>query len=143
MEKLSNIPEFGLFKKNETSKNPTLAQRQQMSKFTFNAYINMGCEVIYLTEATRTIVGDEMCTLNRELQTRSRFGRTTDVDLVQLKQISATKSDLENDPAFKKAWIVENRHFFNPDDPNHKTVESENILRTFDFAEKMITQLFT
>ena len=96
----------------------------------------MGCEVINLTEATHTIVGDEMCTLNRELQIRSRFGRTTDMDLVQLKQISATKSDLENDPAFKKAWIVENRHFFNPDDPNHKTVESENIRRTFDFAEK-------
>ena len=77
-----------------------------------------------------------MCTAHGDIQERSRFGKTTDMDIIQHKQISATKSDLENDPAFKKASIVESRHFFNPDNPNNRTVESENIRRTFDFAEK-------
>ena len=80
-----------------------MAQRLQMAAFTFNAYLSMSCEVIYLTERTRTISNDEMCTAHGDIQERSRFGKTTDMDIMQLKQISATKSDLENDPAFKKS----------------------------------------
>ena len=136
MPKLSDVPGFNLFKKNELDKKPSLAQRMQMSQFTFKAYITMKCDVIYLTDVKRTFADDELCQIHQEIMERTRFGKWNDQDLLQLKEISATKDEMENDLEFKQAFIVEDRHFFNPDTPYQKTVESENIRRTFDFAEK-------
>merc|ERR1711989_264359 len=125
MPKLSDVPGFNLFTKNELDKKPSLAQRIQMSQFTFKAYIAMKCDVIYLTDVKRTFADDELCQRHQEIMERTRFGKWNEQDLVQLKEISATKDEMENDPEFKQAFIVEDRHFFNPDTPYQKTVESK------------------
>ena len=80
--------------------------------------------------------GDASCTRHQDILNRTRFNKWYDRDIIQYKELCATKEDVENDPEFKKAWIVEDRHYFNPDAPLQKTVESENIRRTFEFANK-------
>ena len=135
MRNLTAIPGFSVFKQNEVAKKPTLAQRKQISKFTDLAFEGT-YESVFLTEQKRAIAEDDLCTRHNELVNDGRFGHTSARNLIQLKQIFANKSDVENDEKFKKARIVEDRHFFNPDEPNQKTVESENIRRIFQFAQE-------
>ena len=65
---------------------------------------------------------------------RGRYGKTTEKDLAQLAMLMASKEEFEKDEEFKNARIAKGFHFFNEDDPNRTTVESENIRRTFEFA---------
>ena len=48
----------------------------------------------------------------------------------------ATNEGFKNDEEFKDARVVEGYHYFAKDEPSRKNVESENIKRTFDFADK-------
>ena len=93
-------------------------------------------DAVYLTEVKRSIAGDEQSDLFiNTLIPRCRYGRTTERDLILFKQLFASKAEVDSDEEFKKSRIAKSFHFFNEQNPNRKTVESENIRRTFEFAK--------
>ena len=64
----------------------------------------------------------------------STFGETTEGHLIRLRQICANQEDVRANPAFCSARILKGFHYYNSDDPTRKTVESENIKKTCEFA---------
>ena len=116
------------------NKKPTSAQRKQIAQFIDSAYEG-NYDVVYLTEIKRTTEDDDLCLEHNQIQDRCRFGKPSQRDLIHQKRIFASKQEKEADPLFKtKVKIAQGFHFFNSDDPNRKTVESENIRCTFEFA---------
>ena len=82
-------------------------------------------KVIYLTDKKRTAGSDDISRRHSEIMARGRFGKITDRDLLELKQLFASKAKYEADSEFKKAWIAEDRHYFNPDEPNQKLLSQK------------------
>ena len=134
MEKVPDIPNYNIYKANENLKNPSQYQRKQISEFLMRA-MEGKYDAVYLTEVKRTIDGDEQSDfLIKTLIPRCRYGKTTERDIILFKQLFASKQEFDADPEFKKARIAQSFHFFNVENPERKTVESENIRRTFEFA---------
>ena len=136
MPKLSTIPNYVVYEKNRRTKHPTESQRKQISEFIACA-LQGTYDAVYLTEVRRNIVGDEQSDFfTKTILPRCRYGQTTERDLLKLKEIYASKDEMEKDILFKKARIVQSYHYFQEDNPQRKNVESENIRRTFEFAKE-------
>ncbi len=137
MSKLEQIPNYNVWHKNATIKNPSESQRKQNAEFTAAA-MEGDYEAVYLTEVKRSITGDrESYKMITELIPKCRFGKLTEIDLLKLKNMFATKEEVSKDEQFCKARIVQGYHFYADHDPTRKNVESDNIRKIFDLAKNM------
>ena len=136
MTKLENIPNYNVYRFIEKLRKPTETQRRQYAEFIATA-MEGDYDAVYLTEVRRTIDGDELSDeLVKNLIPRCRYGRTTKEDLIRFKEIFASENEVANDEKFNNAKVIEGYHYFAMDEPSRKNVESENIRRTFEFAQK-------
>ena len=136
MKRLEHIPKYNEYKKYERQRKTNEAQRREVAEFTLAA-MEGNYDAVYLTEVKRTIDGDAQSdNFVKNLIPRCRYGRTTQQDILNIKQEFASEAEFEADEKFKDARVAEALHFFATDEPTRKTVESENIRRTFAFAEK-------
>ena len=140
MPKLEDIPNFDEWQQIEASncKVHTEAQRKVIAKFTLDAYIyNATYQAVYLTEILRSVSGDEISDrMVKHLIPNSRYGKTTEQDLLELREVYASKQQVASDPEFLKANIGMYFHYFTFSDVLRQTVESENLHGIFDHSQR-------
>ena len=135
MTNAPDISNYETYMQNLKYKHPSQHQRQQISEFLMRA-LQGDYAAVYLTEIKRAIDGDDdSYFLMNTVIPHCRYGKTTERDLINLKQLFASKAEVDADDEFKQARIAQSLHFFNDENPHQKTVESENIRRTFEFAK--------
>ena len=110
-------------------------QRRQISNFLLTA-LEGHYEAVYLDEVKRSVDGDQISyAYVNNIIPRGRYGKTTREDIRLIRDMFATNDEFKNDEEFKDARVVEGYHYFAKDEPSRKNVESENIRRTFLFAD--------
>ena len=133
MKKFETIDNHAKFQQHELTKTCTLQKRREMSLFT-DVALDGDYDAIYLNiiqRSTNSTTSDRYHKIMRD----GKFGKVTDSHIIELKEMQASQSEMENDEKFKDAQIVIALHYFNPDNSTAKTVETENIKKTFEFAK--------
>ena len=135
MPHLENIPNYNAWQINSKAKKPTEAERKQIAQFTLDA-LQGNYLAVYLDDVRRTIANDQQSEdMVKHLIPRSKFGKTTERDIIRLQDMFATIVDVEKDPEFGKANLIQGCHYFSPDDPTRRNVESENVKIVFELGK--------
>ena len=124
MKRLENIPKYNEYRKYEKQRKTNEAERRAIAEFTLAA-MEGDYDAVYLTDVRRTIDGDaESDNFVKNLIPRCRYGRTTEQDLLEIKQAFASEAEFAADEKFNEARVAEGYHFFANDEPNRKTAGS-------------------
>ena len=117
-------------------KSPTETQRKKIAEFTLRAFEG-DYNAVYLTDINRKIRGDPLSAeFTSKLIPSCRYGKVTERDLLRMREVFADSSEILTDPEFVNARLIPTLHFFSPDHPHRRNVESDNIRATFDFAKR-------
>ena len=140
MPKLEDVPNYNQWQEIEVSNSKvrTEAERKVIAKFTLDAYMYKAMyQAVYLTEILRSVAGDKASErMVRHLIPNSRYGKTTEQDLLELRELYASKQDVASDPAFLKANIGMYFHYYTSNDVQRQTVESENLHGIFEHSQR-------
>ena len=136
MPRLEEVRGYDGWKRNESRKVQNEVQRKEVAEFTLRAYEG-DYDAVYLTEVNRSIKGDP---LSEEFVTKIipsyRYGQATERNLLRTRQIFSNSNEILTDPEFAVAKMVHALHFYSPDHPNRRNVESDNMRATFEFAKR-------
>ena len=139
MPKLEQVKGYDVWRRAESnkckrSKNEEL--RKSIAEFTLRAFEG-DYEAVALTYINRSVRGDSLSEeFVSKLIPSCRYGKVTERDLIRMREVFANSSEVLEDAEFAVAKMVHSLHFYSPDHPNTKNVESENVRATFEFAKR-------
>ena len=140
MGKLEQVPDFDLWKTNESLKNPTEKQRKQISEFTARA-LEGDYDAVFLSEIKRGVEGDQSSfEFTSELVPSCRYGKIAEKNLLRMREVFATPEDVEADDKFLLSRMLHGYHYFTENDPNRKSVKSDNIRTMLDLAKRLVNK---